>query len=312
MKKKILIIGGAGYIGSTLSTFLVNQKYDVTVVDILKYSKSSLSHLLIKKNFKLLIQNAKKIKTDFYKKFDFIIPLVGLVGAPLCEKNKKEAKELNLEFIKKLCKNLSAKNKIIYLNTNSGYGIGKKDKFCDENSPLNPISLYGRTKKEAENEIINSRNNFIILRLATVFGYSYRMRSDLLVNNFVSEALKKNKLELYESNFRRNFIHIHDVCNAIIFMINKFNKNKNNIFNLGHPKANITKLDLAKKIQKKLKKLKLQQLNNKSDPDKRDYFVSNSKIIKAGYKPTVSIDEGINEMIEVFMISGNEKIKNNY
>lgn len=310
--EKILITGGAGYIGSKLCTQLVNLGYNVTVIDNLKFDRKSLSHLFIQENFKLIVGDAldeKLIKKEIKKK-DIIIPLAALVGAPLCNQNKNLAKKINQDAIELIVKNKKPKQKIIFLTTNSGYGIGDKNKFCTEKSELRPISLYGVTKNNAE-KFISSSNNFICFRLATVFGYSYRMRTDLLVNNFTFNALKKNRLLLYEENFRRNFIHICDVVNAIIFSIRNFKKMKNNIFNLGLSSANITKFDLAKKIKKELKYLKILKLKNKKDPDKRDYFVSNKKIEKYGFTPKITLARGIKELIKVFNIEKRD-YKNNY
>ena len=251
--KKILITGGAGYIGSMLCTKLVESGYQVTVVDLLKYDKSSLNHLYFYKNFKLIIEDIRNesLIKKLVKKHDYIIPLAALVGAPLCEKLKKDAVSTNLNSIKTLCKLVTKKNKIIYLTTNSGYGIGEKNKYCDENSPLKPISLYGRTKCDGEDLVRSKNKNHVCFRLATVFGQSYRMRSDLLVNNFVHTAIKKKKLTIFEPHFRRNFIHVRDVVDAIIFTITNFNKLKNNVYNLGLSSANISKIMLARKIQNK-------------------------------------------------------------
>ena len=310
--KKILITGGAGYIGSKLATKLVNLNFEVTVLDVLKFSSSSLNHLFRHKNFNFIkgdVRNEKLIK-KLIKKNEYIVPLAALVGAPLCEKNKKEAKSVNLNSIKILMKNITKKNKIIYLTTNSGYGVGEKNKYCDEKSKLNPISLYGRTKVDAENFVMKFKN-VIGFRLATVFGYSYRMRTDLLVNNFVETAVNKKKLTLFEPHFRRNYIHIEDVVDAIIFSIKNFKKLQSNVYNLGLSSANLTKFMLAHKIKDQLKFLTIKIIKNRKDPDQRDYYVSNKKIEKKGFKANVKIEDGIEELINIFSHS-KEKIINNY
>ena len=309
----VLITGGAGYIGTMLSTKLLSLGHKVTVVDLLKYDKGSLNHLYFNKNFKLICDDVRKknLMKKLVKKHDFIIPLAALVGAPLCEKFKKDAVSTNLGTIKTLCEIVTKKNKVIYLTTNSGYGIGEKDKYCDENSPLNPISLYGRTKCDGEDLVRDKIKNHVCFRLATVFGHSYRMRSDLLVNNFVNTAIKKKKLTLFEPHFRRNFIHVRDVVNAIIYTMANFNKLKNDVYNLGLSSANISKIMLAKKIKKQYQKLKIKIVTNRKDPDKRDYFVSNKKIEKKGFKAHISLDDGISELIQIFTNDKN-KVINNY
>jgi nucleoside-diphosphate-sugar epimerase len=309
--EKILITGGAGYIGSMLTTKLIEKGYRVTVIDSLQFSKNSLNHLFAHKNFKFIygdVRNKNLIKKNI-KKHNIIIPLAALVGAPLCEKYKKEAKEVNFGSIKYMLKIVNKKQKIIFPTTNSGYGIGQKEKYCDENSPLNPISFYGQTKAEAEKIILEFENS-ICFRLATVFGHSYRMRTDLLVNNFVYNALKFKKLKLYEPHFRRNYIHIIDVVRAFIFAIKNFNKLKSNTYNLGLSSANLTKLMLAKKIKKQFKEVKISIIRNRKDPDQRDYFVSNKKIEKKGFKPIISLEEGIAELLNVLRFE--TKIINNY
>ena len=310
---KILITGGAGYIGSMLCTKLLEEGHMVTVVDLLKYDKGSLNHLYFNKNFKLICDDIRKVNLmkKLIKQHDFIIPLAALVGAPLCEKFKKEALSTNLGSIKTLCNFATNKNKVIYLTTNSGYGIGEKNKYCDEKSPLKPISLYGRTKCDGEDLVRSKIKNHVCFRLATVFGHSYRMRSDLLVNNFVYTAIKKKKLTLFEPHFRRNFIHVRDVVNAIIFTMKNFNKLKDNVYNLGLSSANISKIMLARKIQKQYKKLKIKIVTNRKDPDKRDYFVSNKKIEKKGFKAKISLEDGISELIKIFTNDKN-KVINNY
>ena len=309
---KILITGGAGYIGSKLTTKLLNLNFKVTVLDALKFSSKSLNHLFNNKNFVFIkgdVRNKKLIKSLIGKN-DFIIPLAALVGAPICEKNKKEAISVNLDSIKYMMNNIKKNKKIIYLTTNSGYGVGKKNKYCTEKSPLNPISLYGRTKIEAEKIIMKSKNS-IGFRLATVFGYSYRMRTDLLINNFVFTSLKTEKLSLFEPHFRRNYIHVNDVVDGIIYSLKNFNHLKSNVYNLGLSSANLTKLMLAKKIRKQIKKLKIKIIMDRKDPDQRDYYVSNKKIEKKGFKAKTSVEDGIAELIKVFS-NNSEKIINNY
>ena len=310
---KILITGGAGYIGSMLCTKLLEEGHTVTSVDLLKYDKGSLNHLYHNKNFKLICDDIRKVNLmkKLIRKHEIIIPLAALVGAPLCEKFKKDAISTNLGSIKTLCKYATKKNRVIYLTTNSGYGIGEKNKYCDENSPLKPISLYGKTKCDGEDLVRSKIKNHVCFRLATVFGHSYRMRSDLLVNNFVYTAIKKKKLTLFEPHFRRNFIHVRDVVNAIIFTMKNFNRMKNNVFNLGLSTANISKIMLAKKIKKQYKNLQIKIITNRKDPDKRDYFVSNKKIEKKGFKAKISLEEGISELLQIFTNDKN-KVINNY
>jgi nucleoside-diphosphate-sugar epimerase len=309
---KILITGGAGYIGSVLTTKLVLLGHKVTVIDKLIYSADSLNHLFFYKNFKLIKKDIRDqdFNKKFFKKFEVIIPLAALVGAPICDKNKKLAVAINYNAILSMIKKISKRQKIIFMNSNSGYGIGEKNKFCDEKSLLKPISLYGKTKAQAEIEVLKHKNS-ICFRLATVFGYSYRMRTDLLVNNFVYKTIKNNTLKIFEPHFRRNFIHVSDVVEGIIFAIKNFSKMRSNVYNLGISSANITKLQLAKKIKKYNNKLSIKIIYGVKDPDQRDYFVSNKKIESLGFKPRVSLDRGIKEMLNIFKNS-RLRINNNY
>ena len=310
--KKVLVAGGAGFIGAKLATKLISLVYFETVIDLLKYDSSSLNHLFFFKNFNFILGDVrdKKLIKKVLSKMDYIIPLAALVGAPLCEKFKKEAKQTNLDAIKFIVNNLKKKQKIIYLNSNSGYGIGEKNKFCNEDSPLRPVSLYGKTKIEAEDIVLNFENS-VSFRLATVFGCSYRMRSDLIVNNFVLNAVKKGRIEIFEPHFRRNFVHINDIIDLFVFTIKNFSKLKGNIYNFGNSKENITKYELAKKIKKEIKFLKIKIIKGKKDPDKRDYYVSNKKIEKSGFAAKISLKTGIAELRKAFEVNRKE-IKNNY
>jgi nucleoside-diphosphate-sugar epimerase len=299
---KILITGGAGYIGSVLINELVKEVNNkITVVDKLIFEKNSLKFLIDSKKinfFNYDVRDYNKMK-DLFVNNDIIIPLAALVGAPLCEKFQREAVEINQDAIRFLVENSSKEQKIIFPVTNSGYGIGEANKSCDENSPLNPISLYGKTKVQAEKFIL-SKENTICFRLATVFGVSPRMRIDLLVNNFVLIALKKKYLKLYEPHFRRNYIHIKDVVDAIIFAINNFEILKNETYNLGLSEANLTKENLCKEIQKVIKDFIYEIGYDQEDQDKRDYFVSNEKIEKKGFKALRSLSSGIKELVDFY------------
>ena len=313
--KKILVTGGAGYIGSMLCTNLLDLGYSVTVIDKLMFDPNAIKHLFSYKNF--FFFNKDVNDTRFIKKiitkFDYIIPLAALVGAPLCDKRKREAIKTNYESIKKIILNIKKKQRVIYLTTNSGYGIGEKNKFCNENSPLKPISLYGKTKCQAE-DIVKSHKNSICFRLATVFGISYRMRSDLLVNNFVFKSLVDKNIDVFEPHFRRNYIHIKDVIRAIIYALKNFNSLKGEVYNLGLSSANLTKIQLARKIKKEYPSVRIKVIHNMEDPDKRDYFVSNKKFEKKGFKTKYSLQDGIKELIKYFIFLKKKEIKilNNY
>ena len=289
MKKKILITGGAGYIGSKLATKLIKIGYEVTVIDALKFSSKSLNHLFSEKNFHFIkgdVRNKVLIK-KLIGENEFIIPLAALVGAPLCKKNKSEAISVNLNSIKYLTKVASKKRKkIIYLTTNSGYGVGKKDKFCDENSPLKPISLYGRTKVEAE-KIVMSYKNSVAFRLATVFGYSYRMRTDLLVNNFVFRSLNEKKLTIFEPHFRRNYIHVDDVVAALVSLLSS--NAPSGVFNIGSGRPTSV-AEIANIAADYYKKTRLfADISNGSG-----FWASTEKITSAtDWRPRIGIDKGI-------------------
>ena len=306
---KILITGGAGYIGSKLIEKLMDQELSITCLDNLMFDQKNLTSMNSDKiNFIKGDVRDQTLMKDLYKKSDIIIPLAAIVGAPLSAKMPKETEEINFGSIDFMCKNLSKDQKVIMPVTNSGYGIGKKDEMCDENSPLNPISAYGKTKVKAES-VIMERENSISYRLATVFGTSERMRVDLLVNNFTYIAVKKKFLLLYEPHFRRNYIHLLDVVGGMIFGIKNFSDLKGNIYNLGLSEANLTKEQLCLEIQKIVKDFKFEISKDGTDEDKRDYFVSNQKIEKKGFKATHSLHDGIEELKEYYL-KGNQIFKN--
>lgn len=294
---KILITGGAGYIGSKLVPALLRRKYKVTVIDNYFFNQQSLKNIN-DKNFVLIKDDVRNF--DNHKKVineqDFIIPLAALVGAPLCEKFPNDTKEINELYIGKLSNFVSKDCKIIIPTTNSGYGIAKNENVCTEKSPLNPISLYGVTKVNAE-KIIMARENSISLRLATVFGYSERMRLDLLVNTFAYKALKEKKIEIFEGKFKRNFIYIDDVINVLIYCIDNFDKLKSNIFNFGIEGANLTKIELVEVIKKFVPDFEFVINEFADDPDKRNYIVSNKKILDTGFIFSWSLEKAVEQLI---------------
>jgi len=243
------------------------------------------------------------------KKVDYIIPLAALVGAPLCGQDKTGAITTNRDAVNLLSRFSSKQQRIIVPTTNSGYGIGQKGVFCTEETPINPITLYGKTKMEAE-KIVLDRGNSISFRLATVFGMSPRMRIDLLVNDFTYRAVKDRFIVIFEGHFKRNYIHIRDVANAFVHAIENFDRMKNNVYNVGLSDANLSKLELCEKIKDQVPDFVYIEASVGEDPDKRDYIVSNEKIEKTGYKPVYSIEMGIKELIKGYRIISNSKYGN--
>ena len=300
---KILITGGAGYIGSILVPKLLDKGFEVTVVDNFFYNQNSLLDVCYHPRLTVVRGDARneKLMSPAIKGQDFIIPLACLVGAPLCDKFPKEARSVNLEAVKMILKHRSRAQKIIFPNTNSGYGIGRKNLYCTEESPLRPISLYGRLKVEAEKALLRS-GNAITLRLATVFGISPRMRLDLLVNDFVYRAVNDGYVALFETNFKRNYIHVSDVARAFIHAIDNFEKMKNEPYNVGLTSANLSKLELCEEIKKQIPDFTFVISPIGRDPDQRNYIVSNEKIEKTGFKPQISLKEGISELIKGYQI----------
>jgi len=299
---KILITGGAGYIGSTLCGYLLNNNHQVTVLDTFMFSNDSLNSYMSNKNFSVYQEDVRNIKTinKYASKNDVIIPLACLVGAPLCNLKEEEAEQVNFHSIKKMVDVLSKDQYVVYPTTNSGYGVGEKGKFCTEETPLKPISVYGKTKVQAEEYLANNFQNSTRLRLATVFGLSGRIRTDLLVNDFTYRAVFKNKIELFEPHFKRNYIHVNDVARVIVFCIENFKKLKNNIYNIGLENANLSKLELCKLIKKNHNTLKISINEFNKDPDQRNYIVSNKKILSTGWRPKHSLNSGIKELIKCY------------
>lgn len=299
---KIVITGASGYVGNILVRNLVENNFNVTAIDNFRYDNRQIYQLADFDNLSLIEGDVRDPHIiDLILKHDLIVPLAAIVGAPLCDKYPLDAKSINFEAINTISQNKNSDQIIIYPTTNSGYGSTDGKSECDENSPLNPISIYGTTKSDAEKSVIDSGNS-ISLRLATVFGISPRMRMDLLVNNFVYKSLHEGCLTLFESHFIRNYIHIKDVSRAIIHCINNIEKMKNNIFNLGLSDANLSKKELANLIQNYIPNLAILEEEFTKDKDQRNYIVSNKKIEMTGFKPKHSINDGIEELLKAFKI----------
>lgn len=301
---KILVTGGAGYIGSVLVPELLKAGHEVTVLDNLLYQQTPLLDVCYYDTLKIVRGDARneKLVKELMEGVDFIIPLACLVGAPLCDQDPIAARTVNLEAVEIVIKNRKPGQKILFPNTNSGYGRGQGGTaYCDETSPLDPISLYGQLKVEAEQKLL-AAGDAIIFRLATVFGISPRMRLDLLVNDFVYRALNDRAVILFEPHFKRNYIHVRDVVRAFMHGMENFETMKNNIYNVGLSDANLSKQELCEEIKKQLPKFVFIESNIGEDPDKRNYIVSNEKIEKTGYKPQVSLEKGIRELIKGYQI----------
>jgi nucleoside-diphosphate-sugar epimerase len=299
---KVLITGAAGYLGSVLTPMLLKEGYDVVALDNFMYGQSSLLDCCIYKQFQVVRGDARDevLMKQLMKDADYIIPLACIVGMPACNADPIRADSTNLGAIRMML-DISKEQRIIFANTNSGYGKGEKNKYCTEETPLKPVSLYGKLKVEAEREILDAGNS-LTLRLATVFGCSPRMRMDLLVNDFVYRAVKDRYIVLSEPNFKRNYIHIRDVARAFIFCIEHFEDMKGQAYNVGLSDANLSKRELCEEIKKQIPDLYIHEAEFMEDVDKRDYIVSNEKIEKVGYKPIFSLSYGIQELIKGYQI----------
>tara|TARA_B110000858_G_scaffold166130_1_gene193206 strand:- start:1019 stop:1984 length:966 start_codon:yes stop_codon:yes gene_type:complete len=299
---KILITGGSGYLGSVITGNFLQKGAEVTVLDNLMYNQSSSIIYSHNKNFKFIFGDVrnKSLLKDLVFDFDIIIPLAAIVGFPACDRDRDLATAINYEHVRYICELVGhTKIKVVYPNTNSGYGIGDSG-VCTEESPLNPISHYGLTKVKAEKEVLKIGG--ISVRLATVFGTSPRMRMDLLVNEFVYKALTDKYITIFEKDFVRNYIHIRDVASVFTFMVENYQEHSGEVFNVGLSNANLSKEQLVEKIKEYVPQFAITYSDYYSDPDKRDYIVSNEKVEATGFVAEYSLDDGIEELIKTYTI----------
>ncbi|KNY20167.1 NAD(P)-dependent oxidoreductase [Methylobacterium sp. ARG-1] len=308
---RILITGGAGYIGTILVPILLERGHHVTVLDTFKSGTPDLSAACLYDGFEPIKGDARdtRILDDLVPKHDVLIPLAALVGAPLCKEDAIGATTLNRDAVVALVQRAGGKQVIVYPTTNSGYGVGETGKFCTEESPLRPISLYGTTKVEAEKAVLDSGRG-VSLRLATVFGMAPRMRLDLLVNDFTHRAVTDRALLVFEGHFKRNYIHIRDVAKGFIHAMDNHGRMRGEAYNLGLSSANLSKLELCERIKAHVPNFVYVEAPIGEDPDKRDYIVSNEKLEATGWFPDFDLDRGIKELIKGFRMIRNSRFAN--
>jgi nucleoside-diphosphate-sugar epimerase len=311
MSERVLITGGAGYLGSVLCEHLLAAGHRVTVLDSLLYGQASLFHFCANPAFDFVFGDARdeKLMAGLVKGHDVLIPLACVVGAPACDRDPLMARTVNLEAIRMLNRLRSKAQLVVYPTTNSGYGTKSGEVFCTEETPLEPISLYGATKADAEKALLDSPNA-ITLRLATVFGMSPRMRLDLLVNHFVYAAVTDRFLVIFEKHFKRNYVHIRDVADCFLHCIRNAPKMVGRPYNCGLDAANLSKEELALKIKEHVPDFFIHFAEVGQDPDKRNYVVSNQRLREAGFEARHGLDEGIRELLKGYRMLKRMPFKN--
>ncbi len=307
----ILVTGAAGYVGAVLVPALLRQNHSVIALDNFMYGQTALLDCCHDPNLRVIRADARdtSLIRECLREADAIIPLACLVGAPLCEQRPLEARSINYDAVKMLLELSSADQAIIFPTTNSGYGIGEKDIHCTEETPLRPISLYGKLKADMEKELLDS-GRAITLRLATAFGISPRMRLDLLVNDFTYRAINDRFIVLFEAHYKRNFIHVRDVARAFVHALDHFDDMRNEAYNVGLSDANLSKRELCEEIRKQVPEFHVAESEIGEDPDKRNYIISNEKIEQTGYRAEISLAEGITELIKGYRIVRRNQFSN--
>lgn len=307
---RVLVTGGAGYIGSILTPTLLEKGHEVTVLDTFARGDTALAACCQYDGFNPVRGDARdeRLLDELVPKADVIIPLAALVGAPLCKEDPIAARTLNQDAVVAAAARVGAGQKLVYPTTNSGYGIGQAGQWCTEETPLNPISLYGTTKMAAENAVLEKGG--VSFRLATVFGMGPRMRLDLLVNDFTWRAVNDRAVVIFEGHFKRNYIHIRDVVKGFLHGIENYETMGGQAYNLGLSSANLSKLELCATIQKHVPNFVFLEAPIGEDPDKRDYIVSNEKLEATGWAPDWSLDRGIQELLRGYKTIRNSRYAN--
>jgi nucleoside-diphosphate-sugar epimerase len=311
MPVHVVVTGAAGYLGSVLCEHLLVAGFYVTAADSLIYRQRSLLHLCANPRFDFVLGDTRDdgLMRRLVKDADVLIPLAAIVGAPACDRDPWLAQSVNIAAIQMLTRLCSNDQLIVFPTTNSGYGTKSGDVFCTEDTPLEPISLYGQTKTQAENQLLERRNT-ITLRLATVFGMSPRMRLDLLVNHFVYAAITDGYIVIFEKDFKRNYIHIRDVADCFVHCIENAQKMIGRPYNAGLDQANLSKEALALKIKEYVPSFYIHFAQVGSDPDKRNYIVSNQRLREAGFEAKRSLEVGIVELLKGYRMMGRSEFEN--
>jgi len=310
MPETVLITGGAGYVGSILCEHLLQAGFLVRVLDKMTF-EPSLFHLCANPHFDFILGDVRDepLMARAMAGVDAIIPLAAIVGAPASKRDPWMTTAINLDAIRLITRLRSPRQLIVYPTTNSGYGAQTGDVFCTEETPLEPISLYGVTKAEAETDVLASGNS-ITLRLATVFGMSPRMRLDLLVNHFTYAAVTDGYMIIFEKHFKRNYVHVRDVADCFIHCIRNQHAMIGRPYNVGLDSANLSKEELAEKIKEHVPGFFIHYSEIGSDPDKRNYIVSNQRLREAGFEARRGIDDGIRELLKGYRMLGRGRYQN--
>jgi nucleoside-diphosphate-sugar epimerase len=300
MGHRILVTGGAGYLGSVLVPELLAQGHEVTVVDNFMYSQNSLAPACAHRGFRVVSGDIRieSVMAPLIREAEIIIPLAAYVGAPLCSRDPVGAHSVNHDAILMMMKLVGR-----------AYGSGDKNNFCTEESPLNPISQYA-VEKVAVEKVLMRHPDAISLRLATVFGMSPRMRIDLLVNDFTYRAVHDRFVVLFEGHFKRNYIHVRDVASAFLHCIANRERMRGQIYNVGLSDANVSKRELCEIIARQVRGFVFVEAPLAKDPDQRNYIVSNAKIEATGWKPRFSLDAGVEELIKGYTMIRNTRYGN--
>jgi nucleoside-diphosphate-sugar epimerase len=300
---RIVVTGGAGYIGSVLVPLLLREGHEVTVLDNFMYGQTSLLDCCDNRSLSVVhadVRDSRKL-SEYIPKADAVIPLACLTGAPICSRDPWTAQAVNFDAIRTIAEMLSPSQMMIFPSTNSGYGVGEADIYCDEDTPLRPVSLYGRLKVEIESMLLD-KGRFATFRFATLFGTSPRMRLDLLVNDFTYRAVTDRFVVLFESHFKRNYLHVRDAARAFVHVLANYDTMKGRPYNVGLSDANISKLELCELIREQVPNFQIVQAELGEDPDKRNYIVSNARIEATGFRTAFGLREGIAELIKGYTI----------